>query len=142
MQTPVEAKFQTWLAACDASACPTTAGPAGSCQREFPNFDSTPQQLYNATTPSASSPLRQRISTTSCISSTTATMAKGKGGGGGDNLGSKKAQGQARKADAANAKKAQAAAKEEQAEASKWEKGAKSNAKAYVHPSPHRKTAH
>ncbi|KAF1363248.1 DUF1014-domain-containing protein [Lizonia empirigonia] len=58
-------------------------------------------------------------------------MAKGKGGaGGGDNLGSKKAQGQARKADAANAKKAAANAKEEQAELSKWDKGAKSNAKA------------
>lgn len=66
-------------------------------------------------------------------------MAKGKGGGGGDNLGSKKAQGQARKADAANAKKAVAQAKEDAAEASKWEKGAKSNAKAYVHTlsSPH-----
>lgn len=61
-------------------------------------------------------------------------MAKGKGGaGGGDNLGSKKAQGQARKADAANAKKAAANAQEEQAELSKWDKGAKSNAKAYVH---------
>lgn len=65
-------------------------------------------------------------------------MAKGKGGaGGGDNLGSKKAQGQARKADAANAKKAQANAKEEQAEAAQWDKGSKSNAKAYVHPRLH-----
>lgn len=59
-------------------------------------------------------------------------MAKGKGGGGGDNLGSKKAQGQARKADAASAKKSQAQAKEDAAEAQKWEKGAKSNAKAYA----------
>ena len=60
-------------------------------------------------------------------------MAKGKGGGGGgENLGSKKAQGQARKADAANAKKAQAQAKEEAVEAKTWEKGAKSNAKAYA----------
>ncbi|KAJ4398378.1 hypothetical protein N0V91_010223 [Didymella pomorum] len=57
-------------------------------------------------------------------------MAKGKGGGGGENLGSKKAQGQARKADAANAKKAQAQAKEDAAEAKTWDKGAKSNAKA------------
>ncbi|KAF2628745.1 DUF1014-domain-containing protein [Macroventuria anomochaeta] len=57
-------------------------------------------------------------------------MAKGKGGGGGDNLGSKKAQGQARKADAANAKKAAVQAKEDQAESANWEKGAKSNAKA------------
>lgn len=58
-------------------------------------------------------------------------MAKGKGGGGGgDNLGSKKAQGQARKADAANAKKAAAQAKEDAAESAKWDKGAKSNAKA------------
>lgn len=45
-------------------------------------------------------------------------------------MGSKKAQGQARKADAANAKKAAANAQEEQAELSKWDKGAKSNAKA------------
>lgn len=59
-------------------------------------------------------------------------MAKGKGGGAGENVGSKKAQGQARKADAANSKKAQAQAKEDQAEAQTWEKGAKSNAKAYV----------
>ncbi|KAJ4989468.1 hypothetical protein SVAN01_05003 [Stagonosporopsis vannaccii] len=57
-------------------------------------------------------------------------MAKGKGGGGGENLGSKKAQGQARKADAANAKKAAAQAKEDAAESAKWDKGAKSNAKA------------
>ncbi|KAL1651852.1 hypothetical protein SLS61_005223 [Didymella pomorum] len=60
----------------------------------------------------------------------TLAMAKGKGGGGGENLGSKKAQGQARKADAANAKKAQAQAKEDAAEAKTWDKGAKSNAKA------------
>ena len=54
--------------------------------------------------------------------------AKNKGGG----ETSKKAQGQARKADAAASKKA---AKEQQAESSeavKWEKGTKSNAKAYV----------
>ncbi|KAJ8113120.1 hypothetical protein OPT61_g4683 [Boeremia exigua] len=64
-------------------------------------------------------------------------MAKGKGGGGGgDNLGSKKAQGQARKADAANAKKAAAQEKEDAAEAAKWDKGSKSNAKACVFP-PH-----
>lgn len=62
-------------------------------------------------------------------------MGKGKGGGGGDNLGSKKAQGQARKADAANAKKAQAQAKEDAAETQQWEKGAKSNAKAYARSS-------
>ncbi len=62
-------------------------------------------------------------------------MAKGKGGGGGgDNLGSKKAQGQARKADAANAKKAAAQAKEDAAESAKWDKGSKSNAKACVLP--------
>ena len=59
-------------------------------------------------------------------------MAKGKGGGGGENLGSKKAQGQARKADAANAKKAVAQQKEDAAESAKWDKGSKSNAKAYV----------
>lgn len=65
-------------------------------------------------------------------------MAKGKGGaGGGDNLGSKKAQGQARKADTANAKKAQANAKEEQEESVKWDKGSKSNAKAYANPPTH-----
>jgi len=58
-------------------------------------------------------------------------MAKGKGGGGGaENLGSKKAQGQARKADAANAKKSAAQQKEEAAEAAEWSKGAKSNSKA------------
>jgi hypothetical protein len=52
----------------------------------------------------------------------------GKKGGGGEN--SKKAQGQARKAEAAAGK---AAAKEQAAEkqeAEKWNKGAKSNAKA------------
>ena len=61
-------------------------------------------------------------------------MGKGKGGGGGaENLGSKKAQGQARKADAANAKKSAAQQKEEAAEAAEWSKGAKSNSKAYVY---------
>jgi hypothetical protein len=58
-------------------------------------------------------------------------MAKGKGGAGGGET-SKKAQGQARKADAAASKKAAANAKEEQAELAKWDKGSKSNAKAYV----------
>ena len=53
-------------------------------------------------------------------------------GGGGEN--SKKAQGQARKADAAAGKKAAKDQQVEAAEASNWEKGAKSNAKAYVVP--------
>jgi len=60
----------------------------------------------------------------------TLTMAKKGGAGGGDTGGSKKAQGQARKADAAASKQA---AKDQQAaaaEAEKWDKGAKSNAKA------------
>jgi len=58
-------------------------------------------------------------------------MAK-KGGAAGGGEGSKKAQGQARKADVAASK---AAAKDKQAaeaEAKDWDKGAKSNAKAYA----------
>lgn len=115
---------------------PPTPVPQAAVQRQLPNFDSTPQQLYNATLPSWSSAWHRRAFATFYISSITAIMGKGKGGGGGgENLGSKKAQGQARKADAANAKKAQAVAKEEQAESAQWQKGAKSNAKAYVHSS-------
>lgn len=60
----------------------------------------------------------------------TYTMAGKKGGGGGE--GSKKAQGQARKADAAASKQAAKNQEAEKVEADKWEKGAKSNAKAYV----------
>ena len=52
----------------------------------------------------------------------------GKKGGAGEN--SKKAQGQARKAEAASSKKAAAAQKEEEAESAQWSKGSKSNAKA------------
>ena len=49
---------------------------------------------------------------------------------GGEN--SKKAAGQARKADAAAQKQAQKNAVAEAAEAKKWDQGAKSNSKAYV----------
>ena len=56
-------------------------------------------------------------------------MAK-KGGAAGEN--SKKAQGQARKADAAASKQAAKNQQAEKAEAEEWNKGAKSNAKAYV----------
>ncbi|KAH7383276.1 hypothetical protein BKA66DRAFT_417941 [Pyrenochaeta sp. MPI-SDFR-AT-0127] len=54
---------------------------------------------------------------------------KNKGGGGGGE-GSKKAQGQARKADAAASKQAAKDQQAEAAESAKWDKGAKSNAKA------------
>jgi hypothetical protein len=57
-------------------------------------------------------------------------MAK-KGAAGGDGGGSKKAQGQARKADAAASKQAAKDKQVEAAETEKWDKGAKSNAKAY-----------
>lgn len=58
-------------------------------------------------------------------------MAGKKGGaGGGENLGSKKAQGQARKADAAASKQAAKNSQAEAAEAATWDKGAKSTAKA------------
>lgn len=50
--------------------------------------------------------------------------------GGGE--GSKKAQGQARKADAAAQKQAQKDREAEAAESKKWEQGGKSNNKAYV----------
>lgn len=50
--------------------------------------------------------------------------------GGGE--GSKKAQGQARKADAAASKQAQKDREAEAAESKKWEQGGKSNNKAYV----------
>lgn len=63
-------------------------------------------------------------------------MGKGKGGGGGGGGGvetSKKAQGQARKADAAASKKAAKDQEAQAVEAATWDKGAKSNAKAYVH---------
>jgi hypothetical protein len=56
-------------------------------------------------------------------------MAK-KGGAAGEN--SKKAQGQARKADAAASKQAAKNKEVEVAEAAQWDKGSKSNAKAYV----------
>lgn len=52
-----------------------------------------------------------------------------KKGGAGEN--SKKAQGQARKADAAASKQAAKDRQAEAAEAAEWSKGAKSNAKAY-----------
>jgi hypothetical protein len=58
-------------------------------------------------------------------------MAK-KGGAAGGGEGSKKAQGQARKADAAASKQAVKDKQAEAAESEKWDKGAKSNAKAYV----------
>lgn len=57
-------------------------------------------------------------------------MAK-KGGAAGGGEGSKKAQGQARKADAAASKVAAKNQLSEKAEAEDWNKGAKSNAKAY-----------
>jgi hypothetical protein len=59
-------------------------------------------------------------------------MAKKGGAGGGDtgSGGSKKAQGQARKADAAASKQAVKEKQVEAAESEKWDKGAKSNAKA------------
>jgi hypothetical protein len=46
--------------------------------------------------------------------------------------GSKKSQGQARKADAASAKKATQEAENAAAESQKWEKGAKDSSKKYV----------
>jgi hypothetical protein len=55
---------------------------------------------------------------------------RGGAAGGGENLGSKKAQGQARKADAAASKAAAKNKEVEVAEASKWDTGAKSSAKA------------
>jgi hypothetical protein len=57
-------------------------------------------------------------------------MAKKGAAGGGE--GSKKAQGQARKADAAASKQAAKNQQAEKAEAEEWNKGAKSNAKAYA----------
>lgn len=57
-------------------------------------------------------------------------MGGKKPAGGGE--GSKKAQGQARKADAAASKAAAGDAKREAAEAAEWNKGAKSNAKQSV----------
>lgn len=62
-------------------------------------------------------------------------MAK-KGGASGGGEGSKKAQGQARKADAAASKQAAKDKQADAAEAEQWNKGAKSNAKAYVHTFP------
>jgi hypothetical protein len=59
-------------------------------------------------------------------------MAKKGGAAGGDTGGSKKAQGQARKADAAAGKAAEKNKQAEAAEAEKWDKGSKSNAKAWV----------
>ncbi|KAF2749293.1 DUF1014-domain-containing protein [Sporormia fimetaria CBS 119925] len=56
-------------------------------------------------------------------------MAK-KGSAGGDNPGSKKAQGQARKAEAAASKQASKDRAAEAAEAEQWKQGSKSNAKA------------
>lgn len=70
---------------------------------------------------------RKPISTTA-----TSTMGGKKPAGGGE--GSKKAQGQARKADAAASKAAAGDAKREAAEAAEWNKGAKSNAKQSVSP--------
>lgn len=135
--TPVEAKFQTLASQLVTQVLPRYAGPAGSCQSQLPNFDSTTTAALPRDTAYQIFPFNPpHISASPHSSSFTANMAKGKGGGGGDNLGSKKAQGQARKADAANAKKAAAQAKEDAAESAKWEKGAKSNAKACVVP-PH-----
>jgi hypothetical protein len=59
-------------------------------------------------------------------------MAKKGGAAGGDGGGSKKAQGQARKADAAASKQAAKNKEVEAAEADEWNKGAKSNSKACV----------
>ncbi len=56
-------------------------------------------------------------------------MAKKGGDKGGSENTSKKAQGQARKADAAAQKAAAADADREAAEAAKWDKGSKSSAK-------------
>jgi hypothetical protein len=57
-------------------------------------------------------------------------MAKKGGAAGGET--SKKAQGQARKAEAAASKQTAKNQQVEKAEAEEWKKGAKSNAKAYV----------
>ncbi|KAL5115885.1 hypothetical protein ACEQ8H_006201 [Pleosporales sp. CAS-2024a] len=57
-------------------------------------------------------------------------MAKKGGAAGGDGGGSKKAQGQARKAEAAASKQAAKSKQAEELESKEWEKGAKSNAKA------------
>lgn len=59
-------------------------------------------------------------------------MAKKGGAAGGDN--SKKAQGQARKANQAAEKEAAKNRQAEAEEAEQWKKGSKSNAKAYVLP--------
>jgi hypothetical protein len=58
---------------------------------------------------------------------------KGGAAGGGEGGGSKKAQGQARKADAAASKQAAKDKQVEVAESKEWDKGAKSNAKACVY---------
>jgi hypothetical protein len=60
-------------------------------------------------------------------------MAKKGGAAAGGGEGSKKAQGQARKADAAASKQAAKNKEQEAAEAAEWNKGAKSNSKAYAH---------
>jgi hypothetical protein len=60
-------------------------------------------------------------------------MAKKGGAAAGDGGGSKKAQGQARKADAAASKQAAKNKEVEAAEADEWNKGAKSNSKACVY---------
>jgi hypothetical protein len=62
-----------------------------------------------------------------------ANMAKKGGAAAGGGEGSKKAQGQARKADAAAAKNAAKERQAEAAEAEEWNKGAKSNSKACVY---------
>jgi hypothetical protein len=61
---------------------------------------------------------------------------KGGAAGGAEGGGSKKAQGQARKADAAASKQAVKDKQAEAAESKEWDKGSKSNAKACVHTEP------
>jgi hypothetical protein len=72
------------------------------------------------------------LANTYAYSKPIANMAK-KGGAAGGGEGSKKAQGQARKADAAASKQAAKDKQAEAAESEEWNKGAKSNSKACVY---------
>jgi hypothetical protein len=93
------------------------------------SIEPTVPVVFFATISQAIYTFRPALTTDSYIRSS--IMGKGgKGAGAGEN--SKKAQGQARKANAAAEKQAAKDRQAEAAEAEEWKKGSKSNAKAYV----------
>ncbi|KAF1930065.1 uncharacterized protein M421DRAFT_383869 [Didymella exigua CBS 183.55] len=78
--------------------CPADAGPARSCQLLHVRTLTRPHNTPATNSTSALSPQVHQLASLCLVApERTAPMAKGKGAGGGENLGSKKAQGQARK---------------------------------------------